>query len=82
MFSVFPVLFPVCSQFQANGLIMFPAFPVSAVRAMSAFSRIPFLHAGNTGNSENWIANGRTSASRAVEQTWNDREQRGRCFQE
>ena len=56
MFPVFPVLFTVCSQFQANGLIMFPAFPVSAARAMSAISCIPFLHAGNTGNSGNWVA--------------------------
>ena len=36
MFPVFPVLFPVCSQSQANGLIVFPAFPVSVARAMSA----------------------------------------------
>jgi hypothetical protein len=56
MFLVFPVLFPVCSQFQANGLSVFPAFPVSAARAMSAISCIPFLQAGNTGNSGNWIA--------------------------
>ena len=55
MFPVFPVLFPLCSQLQPNGLIVFPAFPVSAARAMSAVFRIPFLQAGNTGNSGNWV---------------------------
>jgi hypothetical protein len=54
MFPLFPVLFPVCSQCQANEFIVFRAFPVSAVRAVSAISSIPFLHAQNTGNSENW----------------------------
>ncbi len=59
MFPVFPVLFPVCSQFAAHGFIVFPAFPISAARVMSTMSCIPFLHAGNTGNSGNsgnWIA--------------------------
>jgi hypothetical protein len=56
VFPVFPVLFPVCSQCEPNGFIVFPAFPVSAVRAVSVSSCIPFLHAGNTGNSENWTA--------------------------
>jgi hypothetical protein len=55
MFPVFQVLFPVCSQFQANGLSVFPAFPVSAARSVSAISCIPFLLTGNTGNSGNWI---------------------------
>ena len=55
MFPVFPVLFLVCSQFQANGLGVFPAFRVSAARAMSAISYISFLFTGNTGNSGNWI---------------------------
>jgi hypothetical protein len=56
MFPVFPALFPVCSQFLANGFIVFSVFPVSAARAMSTVSCIPFLHSGNTGNSGNWIA--------------------------
>ena len=56
MFPVFPVLFPVCSQFPGNHFIVFSEFPISAARAMSAISCIPFLHAGNTGNSGNWIA--------------------------
>ena len=56
MFPVFPVLFPVCSQLRVSGFIVFPAFPVSAARAMSAISCIPFSFAGNTGNSGNWIA--------------------------
>jgi hypothetical protein len=53
MFPMFPVLFPVGSQFAANAFIVFPAFPVSAARAMSSGSYIPFLHARNTGNSGN-----------------------------
>jgi hypothetical protein len=55
MFPVFPVLFPVCSQFPANGFIVFPAFPVSAARFMSAIFCIPFLFTRNTGNRGNWI---------------------------
>ena len=55
MFPVFPVLFPVCSQFPANGFIVFPVFPVSAARAISAVSCIPFFSAGNTGNNGNSI---------------------------
>jgi len=77
MFPVFPVLFPVCSQLRANGLIVFPAFPVSAARAMRASFRIPFLHAENTGNSENWIPMEELPRRAPVEQTWNDREQMG-----
>jgi hypothetical protein len=53
MFPVFPVLFPVCSQFPTNDFIVFPAFPLSAARAMSTVSYIPFLHTRNTGNSGN-----------------------------
>jgi hypothetical protein len=49
MFPVFPVLLPVCSQFQANGLGVFRAFPVSAARAMSAISCISFLFTGTLG---------------------------------
>jgi hypothetical protein len=75
MFPVFPVLFSVCSHFPAKGFIVFPAFPVSAARAMSTVSCIPFLHAGNTGNSGNWIALERLADSARVEQTWNNREQ-------
>jgi hypothetical protein len=56
MLPVFPVLFPVCSHFPANCFIVFPAFSISAARAISTVSCIPFLHAGNTGNSGNWIA--------------------------
>jgi hypothetical protein len=74
MFPVFPVLFPVCSHFPANGFIVFPAFPVSAARAMSTVSCIPFLYDGNTGNSGNRIALERLPGFGAVEQTWNDRE--------
>lgn len=55
MFPVFPVLFPVCSQFPDKVFIVFPAFPVSAARFMSAISCIAFSHTGNTGNSGNWI---------------------------
>jgi hypothetical protein len=51
MFPVFPVRFPVSSQFPASGFMVFPAFPGPAARAMSAISCNPFLHAGNTGNS-------------------------------
>ena len=56
MFPVFPVLFPVCSQFPTNDFIVFPAFPLSAARVMSTVSYIPFLHARNTGNSGNSMA--------------------------
>lgn len=56
MFPVFPVLFPVCSQFPSNRFIVFLAFSVSAARAMNPIFSIPFLHAGNTGNSGNRIA--------------------------
>jgi hypothetical protein len=56
MFPMFPVLFPVCSQFSANASIVFPAFLVSAARAINAVFCIRFLQAGNTGNSENSIA--------------------------
>ena len=56
MFPVFPVLFPVCSQLRANGLMVFSVFPVSAARGISAISCVPFLFTGNTGNSGNWIA--------------------------
>jgi len=75
MFPVFPVLFPVCSQFPANGFIVFSAFPVSAARAMSTVPCIPFLHAGE--HWEHWEldSNGSTCTSNAVEQTWNHWEQ-------
>jgi hypothetical protein len=53
MFPVFPVLFPVCSQFPAKCFIVFPAFPVSGARYMSAIPCIAFFHTGNTGNSGN-----------------------------
>jgi hypothetical protein len=54
MFPAFPLMFPVCSQFQAMGFIVFPAFWVSAVHAISSISCIYFLRARNTENSGNW----------------------------
>ena len=73
MLPVFPVLFPVCSQFPANGFIVFPTFRASAARAMSTVSCIPFLHAGE----QQWEldSNIGTCTSSAVEQTWNHWEQ-------
>ena len=53
MFPVFPVLFPVCSQFRANAFNVFLVFSVSAADSISAVSYIPFLQAGNDGT---WIA--------------------------
>ena len=72
MFPVFPVLFPVCSQFPTNDFIVFPAFPLSAARVMSTFSYSPFL--AHQEHWEQWEldGNGRTCSSSAVEQTWND----------
>jgi hypothetical protein len=53
MFPLFPVLFPVCSHFSTPAFIVFPPFSVSAARAMSTVSCIPFLSGWNTGNSGN-----------------------------
>jgi hypothetical protein len=71
MFPVFLVLFPVWSQFPGNRFIMFPAFPVSAARAMGANFLYSFV-----AHWEQWEldSNSRTSTSNAVEHTWNDRE--------
>ncbi len=69
MFPVFPVLFPVCSQFSGNRFIVFPAFSVYAARAMSAISCIPFLFTGNTGNCGNGIEKG----GLAFRKPWNRR---------
>ena len=49
MFPVFPVLFPLCSQFPTNDFIMFPAFPLSAARAMSTVSIFPSCTPGTLG---------------------------------
>ena len=75
MFPVFPVPFPVCSQSLANGLIVFPAFSVSAARAVSAISPIAFSSVGE--HWEQWELDGRrrTCAKSPVEPTWNDWEQ-------
>jgi hypothetical protein len=56
MFPVFPGPFPVCSQFQGHRFIAFLVISVSAARAMSTVSCIPFLRGGNTGNSGNRMA--------------------------
>jgi hypothetical protein len=71
MFPVFPVLFPVCSQFPANGFIVFPTFRASAARAMSTVSCILFLHAGEHWEQWELDSNGSTFTSNAVEQMWN-----------
>ena len=80
MFPVFPVLFPVCSQIPANGFNVFPMFSVPDARAISAVFCIPFLHAGNTGNSGNSIEMEVLARRATVEQPWNDWEQRFASF--
>jgi hypothetical protein len=76
MFPVFPVLFPVCSQFSATAFNVFPMFPVSATGEMDAVSSIGFSVVGNTGNNGNSMALVGLTARRR----WNKRGMTGnRC---
>jgi hypothetical protein len=49
MFPVFPVLFPVCSQFPANGFIVFPAFLFPRSRYEHSFLAFPSCTPGTPG---------------------------------
>jgi len=69
MFPVFPVLFPVCSQFPTHAFNVFLAFSVSAARAINAVSVFRFFAGGNAGNTENFIG----SLAVAGSSWWNKR---------
>ena len=69
---MFPVLFPVCSQFPTNDFIVFPAFPV--FRGSHYERRFLYSLLAVREHWEQWEldGNGRTCSPSEVEQMWND----------